>query len=45
MQRATVDLPDPDSPTTPSVWPRRTSSETSAAAATAARLRNQPPAA
>ncbi len=28
-QRATVDLPEPDSPTMPSVSPRRTDSETS----------------
>ncbi len=34
MQRATVDLPDPDSPTMPSVSPRRICSETDVAAAT-----------
>ena len=27
MQRATVDFPEPDSPTMPSVWPRRTVGE------------------
>jgi len=25
MPVATVDLPEPDSPTTPTIWPRRTS--------------------
>jgi hypothetical protein len=34
MQRATVDLPEPDSPTMPSVWPLRRVIETSAAART-----------
>ena len=32
MQRATVDLPEPDSPTMPRVWPRRISRLTSVAA-------------
>ena len=43
MQRATVDLPEPDSPTMPSVWPLRTSSETSSAARTSRRAPSQPP--
>ena len=34
MQRATVDLPEPDSPTMPSVSPRRMSRSTSTAALT-----------
>ena len=42
MQRATVDLPEPDSPTMPSVWPRRISSVTPLAARTSRRLANQP---
>ncbi|MNV78599.1 hypothetical protein D3C71_1720960 [compost metagenome] len=33
-QRATVDLPDPDSPTTPAISPRLTVKATSLAAAT-----------
>ena len=33
-QRATVDLPEPDSPTMPSVSPRRTVSDTSLTALT-----------
>src|SRR5258705_152184 len=42
MQRATVDLPEPDSPTMPSVWPRRSSRLTSSAARTSLRAPNQP---
>ncbi len=42
MQRATVDLPEPDSPTMPSVWPRRISSVTPLAARTSRRFPNQP---
>ena len=46
MQRATVDLPEPDSPTIPSVSPCLISSVTSSAAATVClRLPNQPRAA
>jgi len=41
MQRATVDFPEPDSPTMPSVWPLRTSSVTSTAAGTSRRFANQ----
>jgi hypothetical protein len=42
MQRATVVLPEPDSPTRPSVSPRRTSRLTRSAARTS-RLWNHPP--
>ena len=41
MQRATVDLPEPDSPTMPSVWPLRTSRVTSLAAGTSRFFRSQ----
>ena len=45
MQRATVDFPEPDSPTIPSVSPCLISSVTSSAAATACLRLNQPRAA
>ena len=43
MQRATVDLPEPDSPTMPSVSPRRTCRFTSFAACTTRRFSKKPP--
>ncbi|MCY1232033.1 hypothetical protein D9M72_445020 [compost metagenome] len=43
MQRATVDLPEPDSPTMPTVSPGRTASDTSRAAFTVRRLPGQLP--
>ena len=42
MQRATVDFPEPDSPTMPSVCPLRSSRSTSAAARTSRRRPSQP---
>ena len=43
MQRATVDLPEPDSPTTPSVSPRRTCRFTRLTASTTRRFSKKPP--
>src|ERR1700732_2063301 len=41
--RATVDFPDPDSPTSANVWPRRISKSTHLTAATGTRVRHRPP--
>ncbi len=43
MQRATVDLPEPDSPTIPSVSPRRIASSTFFAASTTRPAPSMPP--
>src|SRR5207302_11161419 len=42
MVRPTVDLPHPDSPTRPSVWPEVIANETSSTARTTARGRPSP---